>query len=84
MTGDELKDIRREIGEAIGKRLSIADMAKICGIERIDTWRKWEEEAGPSGPVATLLSIIETAYLSNCDPAVPEFFDNWINQRLVS
>jgi DNA-binding transcriptional regulator YiaG len=84
MTGDELKDIRREIGDAIGRRLSIADMARICGIERIDTYRNWEEGDGPSGPVATLLSIISAAYRDNCDPAVPEFFDRWIDQRLVS
>jgi len=35
-------------------------MAKLVGLAPAnggDTWRKWEDSAGPSGPVATLMSI---------------------------
>jgi hypothetical protein len=66
MTGPELKQLRHDLGEAIGRRLSLADMAKICGLapaNGADTWRKWEDGAGPSGPVAALLSIFKWASL---------------------
>jgi hypothetical protein len=62
MTGAEMKHIRHGLSEAIGRRLSLADMAKLCGLKDPEgngrqTWRKWEEGEGPSGPVAVLLSI---------------------------
>jgi hypothetical protein len=49
MTGPELKQLRHDIGDAIGRRLSLADMAKISGLAPVngaDTWRKWEDGAG--------------------------------------
>jgi hypothetical protein len=64
MTGDELKDLREELGHAIGRRLSTADMAKIVGLapaNGADTWRKWEAGAGPSGPVAAQLELLQLA-----------------------
>src|SRR5882757_7232812 len=64
MTGPELKDIREDLGQAIGKRLSVADMAKIVGLapaNGADTWRKWEDGAGPSGPVAAQLELLKLA-----------------------
>ena len=64
MTGAELKQMREDLGHAIGRRLSTADMARICGLapkNGADTWRKWEEGEGPSGPVATLISILACA-----------------------
>jgi hypothetical protein len=64
MTGPDLKQLRISLGEAIGRRLSVADMAKIAGLapaNGADTWRKWEDGAGPSGPVATLMSILRLA-----------------------
>lgn len=64
MTGPELKDIREDLGNAIGKRLSVADMAKIVGLapaNGADTWRKWEAGAGPSGPVAAQLELLKLA-----------------------
>ena len=69
MTGPELKQLRHDLGDAIGRRLSLADMAKLCGLapaNGADTWRKWEDGAGPSGPVAALLSIL--AYASDRHP----------------
>ena len=32
MTGPELKQLRGHLGDAIGRRLSLADMAKIAGL----------------------------------------------------
>ena len=63
MTGAELKKLREHLGEAIGRPLSVADMAKLCGLEGADgadTIRKWEV-TGPTGPVAELLRILSMA-----------------------
>ena len=63
MTGQELKKLREDLGEAIGQPLTVADMAKLCGLPEADganTIRKWEV-TGPSGPVAELLRILAMA-----------------------
>ena len=63
MTGSELKQIREDIGHAIGRSLSAAYMAKLCGLapgDGPDTIRKWEVK-GPSGPAAELLRILAMA-----------------------
>ncbi len=63
MTGSELKQLRDDLGQAIGKSLSAADMAKLCGLppgSGADTIRKWEVR-GPSGPAAELLRILAMA-----------------------
>jgi hypothetical protein len=62
MTGAEMKDIRHGLSEAIGRRLSMADMAKLCGLDDPDgkgrlKYREWEEGDGHTGPVAVLLSL---------------------------
>jgi hypothetical protein len=61
VTGAELKQLRVDIGEAIGRPLSIGDMAKLCGLPPETgpaTIVEWEAGAGPNGPVAALLSLI--------------------------
>jgi DNA-binding transcriptional regulator YiaG len=62
MTGPELKQLREDLAEAIGKQLTAADMAKLCGLPAggADTIRRWEV-AGPSGPAAELLRILAMA-----------------------
>ena len=63
MTGAELKELREHLGEAIGRPLSVSDMAKLCGLpasDGADTIRKWEV-TGPTGPVAELLRILAMA-----------------------
>ena len=63
MTGQELKQLRQDIGDAIGRPLSAADMAKLCGLaprDGADTIRRWEV-TGPSGPAAKLLRILAMA-----------------------
>jgi hypothetical protein len=62
MTGPELRQLRDDLGEAIGRSLSAADMAKLCGLPTgsADTIRRWEV-AGPSGPAGELLRILAMA-----------------------
>ena len=63
MTGPEFRQLRIDLGEAIGRPLSAADMAKLCGLPRAgggDTIRRWEVR-GPIGPVAERLRILAMA-----------------------
>ena len=78
MTGPELKQLRQDLGDAIGRPLTAADMAKLCGLEPkdADTIRRWEV-TGPSGPVDKLLTILAMA--SDRHPILENFniFDRW-------
>lgn len=63
MTGPELKQLRKDLGDAIGRTLSAADMAKLCALPPgggADTIRRWEV-SGPSGPAGELLRILAMA-----------------------
>ena len=63
VTGAELKQLREDLGVAIGKSLSAAEMARLCGLtpgEGADTIRRWEI-SGPSGPAGELLRILAMA-----------------------
>ncbi|MFB9268332.1 helix-turn-helix domain-containing protein [Bradyrhizobium erythrophlei] len=63
MTGPELKKLREDLGEAIGRPLTAVDMAKLCGLPAAggaDTIRRWEV-SGPSGQAADLLRILAMA-----------------------
>lgn len=63
MTGPEFKQLRADLGEAIGRPLTAADMAKLCGLPQpggADTVRRWEI-SGPSGPVAERLKVLAMA-----------------------
>jgi hypothetical protein len=63
LTGPEFKQLRKDLGEAIGRELSAADMAKLCGLppaSGADTIRRWEV-SGPSGPVAERLRVLAMA-----------------------
>jgi hypothetical protein len=63
VTGPELKQLREDLGDAIGRSLSAAEMAKLCGLapgNGADTIRKWEV-TGPSGPAAEQLRILAMA-----------------------
>ena len=78
MTGSELKQLRKDLGAAIGRELSVADMAKLCGLPAgsTDTIRRWEV-SGPSGPAGELLRILAMA--SDRYPILENFnvFDRW-------
>lgn len=63
MTGQELKRLREDLGNAIGRPLSVADMAKLCGLAPdtgATTVRKWEV-TGPTKPVAEQLRLLAMA-----------------------
>ena len=62
MTGAELKKLREDLASAIGRPLSVADMARLCGLPpgSADTIRRWEV-TGPTGPAAELLRILAMA-----------------------
>jgi len=63
MTGAEFKQLRADLGEAIGRPLSQADMARLCGLtpaDSLQTIMRWEV-SGPSGPASELLRILAMA-----------------------
>jgi hypothetical protein len=62
VTGAEFRQLRNDLGETIGRSLSAADMAKLCGLPpgNGDTIRRWEI-SGPSGPAGELLRILAMA-----------------------
>jgi hypothetical protein len=79
VTGPELKQLRNDLGDALGRSLSVADMAKLCGLESddgADTIRRWEV-SGPSGPAGELLRILAMA--SDRHPILENFniFDRY-------
>ncbi|MGC5183964.1 hypothetical protein ACPXBI_28330, partial [Escherichia coli] len=75
MTGPEFKRARERISRLIGERLTIADMAALCGLtdpagNGADTVRKWESGPGPSGPVAVHIEFVLEGLDHTKDPAV--------------
>jgi hypothetical protein len=63
MTGQELKQLREDLGDAIGRPLSVADMAKLCGLAPdtgADMIRRWEV-SGPSKQVSEQLRVLAMA-----------------------
>jgi hypothetical protein len=84
VTGPELRQLRDDLGKAIGRPLSAADMAKLCDLppaNGADTIRKWEV-TGPSGPAGELLRILAMA--SDRHPILENFnvFDRFnIDER---
>ena len=67
--------LREDLGEAIGRPLSVSDMAKLCGLPPESgggTILEWENGYGPIGPVAVLLSLLAAGsdhYISESDAA---------------
>src|SRR6185437_15416028 len=62
MTGPELKQLRADLSDAIGRQLTLADMAKLCGLPAsgTETIRRWEV-SGPSDAAAKQLRILAMA-----------------------
>jgi hypothetical protein len=63
MTGHELKQLRQDIADAIGRPLSAADMARLCGLAPeagANMIRRWEV-TGPSKQVAEQLRVLAMA-----------------------
>lgn len=63
MTGPEFRQLRIDLGEAISRPLTVADMARLCGLAgpgAADTIRRWEVK-GPTRPVAERLRVLALA-----------------------
>lgn len=63
MTGPELRKLREHLGEALGRTLTVADMAKLCGLPGAagaEKLRRWEV-TGPTPKVAGLLRVLAMA-----------------------
>jgi hypothetical protein len=55
MTGAQLRQLREDLSEAIGRPLSVNDFAKLCGLPPESgggTILEWENGYGPIGPVS--------------------------------
>src|SRR5882724_3376053 len=72
MTGPELKQLRDDLGSAIGRPLSAADMARLVGLPAGSntTILSWEV-TGPSGSAAELLRVLAMA--SDAHPILENF-----------
>jgi hypothetical protein len=63
MTGPELKQLRADLSDALGEKLSAADMAKLCGLPATggaDTIRRWEVR-GPTASATKVLRVLAMA-----------------------
>jgi hypothetical protein len=62
MTGPELRQLRADLSEALGRQLSPADMAKLCGMpaSNAEMIRRWEV-SGPTDAAAKQLRILAMA-----------------------
>ncbi len=63
MNGPEFKQLRVDLGEAIGRPLSASDMARLCGLPAsggAETVLRWEVK-GPSAAVAEKLRVLAMA-----------------------
>jgi hypothetical protein len=63
MTGHDLKQLRADLGDAIGRPLSAADMARLCGLAPeagANMIRRWEV-TGPSKQIAEQLRVLAMA-----------------------
>ena len=63
MTGPEYRQLHLDLGEAIGRAITAADMGKLCGLppaDGADTIHRWEVK-GLTGPVVERLRILAMA-----------------------
>ena len=63
MTGPELKQLRADLSDALERKLTAADMARLCGLPEKgggDTIRRWEV-SGPTPEATKLLRVLAMA-----------------------
>ena len=63
MTGPELKQLRADLSEVLGRELTVADMAKLCGLPApigAVTIRRWEV-SGPTVEATKVLRVLAMA-----------------------
>ena len=63
MTGPELKQLRNDLSDVIARKLTAADMAKLCGLPAkggADIVRRWEV-SGPTPAATKVLRVLAMA-----------------------
>lgn len=63
MTGPELKQLRNDLSDALGRKLTATDMARLCGLPEAggaDTIRRWEV-SGPTVEATKVLRVLAMA-----------------------
>ncbi|MET4798600.1 hypothetical protein ABIA96_001159 [Bradyrhizobium sp. LB11.1] len=74
MTGPELKQLRADLSDAIERRLTAADMAKLCALPEnggADTIRRWEV----SGPTLAATKVLRVLAMASERYPILEKFD---------
>jgi hypothetical protein len=65
MTGPELKQLRSDLSDALERKLTATDMARLCGLPQpekagADTIRRWEV-SGPTPSATKVLRVLAMA-----------------------
>jgi hypothetical protein len=63
MTGPELRQLRNDLSDVLERKLTAADMAKLCGLPEkggADTIRRWEI-SGPPASSTKVLGVLAMA-----------------------
>lgn len=74
MTGPELKQLRADLSEVLGHELTVADMAKLCGLPAaggVVTIRRWEV----SGPTLAATKVLRVLAMASERYPILEKFD---------
>lgn len=74
MTGPELKQLRNDLSDAIERKLTAADMAKLCTLPEqggADTIRRWEV----SGPTLAATKVLRVLAMASERYPILEKFD---------
>ena len=74
MTGPELKRLRADLSDAIARKLTAADMAKLCALPEkggADTIRRWEV----SGPTLAATKVLRVLAMASERYPILEKFD---------
>lgn len=74
MTGPELKQLRNDLSDALARKLTAADMAKLCGLPEkggADTIRRWEV----SGPTPAVTKVLRVLAMASDNYPILETFD---------
>lgn len=88
-TGEAIANLRSDLGRAVlGRRLSRAEMARLCGLNRpetdgADTVSKWERGARDvTGPVTALLGTFAQIFDDTASQAFVDAMVATIRKRL--
>jgi hypothetical protein len=74
MTGPELKQLRKDLSDALARQLSAADMAKLCGLPEkggAETILRWEV----SGPTASATKVLRVLAMASERHPILQAFD---------